>query len=387
MALTLDSQAVFAEKVLNLGFSEAQLEEMKKLGIKTLGDAAFVLQLEAADASDQLEKLAGKVCTSGAPLPGDIARLRRLLTMANTMAAFEFKKVSEEHDGCKMPRAERELRMTALRKKFGAVITSGYNEPSLALISSIFVFKERGALAHLPLAQCTSRRQELAGQKTEDKLKMVDGQLKLVSGPTLECDVNNPLLARQAMRRRSLTFELVGIASYEILETVSEELFSYMQEPPPSSFQAPGIERILRADAELWTLIGEHQAISLEADALGILPIDKAIQEYCSHARVRHHLQPLPLINKRSTDNRDAPEPKRSRPSTSSTSNRPAAKARSKSARTPKAPKELVGLSYTAGCCYSYNLKGCDRSDCPHKHICARCGQKHPLRDCKTSSR
>ena len=359
-----------------------------KQGIKTLGDAAFVVQLESSDTTEQISKLGAKVFGAD-PLPGDLARLRRLLTMAHTMAAVEFRRASEEHDGCKMPKPERELCMSALRKKLGSVITTGHNEPSLSLISAIFSIKEKNSLAHLPLAQCTSRRQELMGQKTEDKLKMIDGKLKLVSGPVLQCDIGNPLLARQAMRRRRLAMELVGIASYEILEAVNEEMFGYLQEPPPSSYVPPTLERILRADSELWSLIGEHQMQGLLADAAGVLPIDKAIQEFCTHARVTHNLQPLPAPGtKRPGEAADSSAPKRAKTMTSSApAARSSAKAKSRPNRVPKAPQELVGLPYTSGCCYSYNLKTCDKTDCPHKHVCAKCGQKHPFKDCNTSRR
>ena len=100
MAMLLDSTAVFEEKVLGLGFDQAQLEGLQKQGIKTIGDAAFVVQLEATDASEQMNKLAGKVFGAD-PLPGDLAKLRRLLTMSNTMAAVEFRRVSEDNEGCK----------------------------------------------------------------------------------------------------------------------------------------------------------------------------------------------------------------------------------------------------------------------------------------------
>ena len=129
------------------------------------------------------------------------------------------------------------------------------------------------------------------GTKTEEKLKMVDGQLKVISGSTLECDIATPLTARQAMRRRSLAMEMVGIASYEILETINEEMFGYLQEAPPSSYVPPTLERILRADLELWSLVGEHLPRGLTADSSGILPIDKVIQEILC-ARKSHSQSP-----------------------------------------------------------------------------------------------
>ena len=73
-----------------------------------------MVPLEAADASEQLHKIAIKIFGAD-PLPGDVSRLRRLLTIASTMAAIEFRLTSEEQEGCKMPKAEREMSMLTLR--------------------------------------------------------------------------------------------------------------------------------------------------------------------------------------------------------------------------------------------------------------------------------
>eukprot|EP00971_Amphidinium_carterae_P126498 2506029-Amphidinium_carterae.1 len=55
--------------------------------------------------------------------------------------------------------------------------------------------------------------------------------------------------------------------------------------------------------------------------------------------------------------------------------------------RVAKAPQELVtqllvGMPFAGQCCYSYNKAGCSKTDCPHPHICARCGQAHPVHKC-----
>eukprot|EP00971_Amphidinium_carterae_P144682 2867065-Amphidinium_carterae.2 len=60
-------------------------------------------------------------------------------------------------------------------------------------------------------------------------------------------------------------------------------------------------------------------------------------------------------------------------------------KGKGRANRTPKAPPELVGLAFTGQCCYSYNKGGCSKVPCPHPHICARCGQTHPLHKCPQS--
>eukprot|EP00971_Amphidinium_carterae_P294196 5841399-Amphidinium_carterae.1 len=162
-------------------------------------------------------QLAKKLFGDGV-LMGDVGRLRHLLTLSQALAAADMKRSIEDDSGCKMPRAERESRMNAARSRLGDVYTTGIFEPSLHLISILYVMKDRGEWAHLPLSSCASRRQELSGSKVEEHLKLVGGLLKVVKDEASEAEVNTPLLARQAFTRRALAFEVVGLGTFEVQE-------------------------------------------------------------------------------------------------------------------------------------------------------------------------
>eukprot|EP00971_Amphidinium_carterae_P301039 5981615-Amphidinium_carterae.1 len=64
----------------------------------------------------------------------------------------------------------------------------------------------------------------------------------------------------------------------------------------------------------------------------------------------------------------------------------PKGKGKSRTDRVPKAPQELHNLPYRGRCCYSFNLGGCTRPNCPHPHICAKCGGNHSLQTCSSAS-
>eukprot|EP00971_Amphidinium_carterae_P029955 589235-Amphidinium_carterae.2 len=192
-------------------------------GVNTLGDAAFVVALEASDASAKTTEIAQRMFGQGV-LPGVIGRLRHLFTLAQTLAAVEMKRSIEDETGCKMPKAEREVRFQKARERLGEVFTTGHFEPSLSLISLLYGMKERDEWVHVPLSACTSRRQELAGVKQTDQLKLVNGMLKVTKEDVAEADLGTPLLARQAMTRRSLAFEVVGLATFEVLENYANQL-------------------------------------------------------------------------------------------------------------------------------------------------------------------
>eukprot|EP00971_Amphidinium_carterae_P146781 2908951-Amphidinium_carterae.1 len=82
------------------------------------------------------------------------------------------KKSIEDDTGCRMPKAEREVRMAKARERLGEVYTTGLFEPSLALLSLLYTMKERSDWSHFPLSACTSRRLELSGIKQTEQLKL-----------------------------------------------------------------------------------------------------------------------------------------------------------------------------------------------------------------------
>eukprot|EP00971_Amphidinium_carterae_P118572 2349214-Amphidinium_carterae.3 len=223
MSGILDSHAVFSEKVLGLGFTSDQLAQIQAQGVNTLGDAAFVVALEASDASAKTIEIAQRMFGQGVLL-GVIGRLHHLFTLAQTLAAVEMKRSIEDETGCKMPKAEREVRFQKARERLGEVFTTGHFEPSLSLISLLYGMKERDEWVHVPLSACTSRRRELAGVKQTDQLKLVNGMLKVTKKDVAEADLGTPLLARQALTRKSLAFEVVGLATFEVLENYANQL-------------------------------------------------------------------------------------------------------------------------------------------------------------------
>eukprot|EP00971_Amphidinium_carterae_P340608 6479044-Amphidinium_carterae.1 len=95
MASILESTAVFEEKARGIGFTDAQLVQIKAQSITTLGDAAFIVALDAADASAKTNELAQRVFGEGV-LPGVVGKFRYLLTLAQTLAAVDMKKSIED---------------------------------------------------------------------------------------------------------------------------------------------------------------------------------------------------------------------------------------------------------------------------------------------------
>eukprot|EP00971_Amphidinium_carterae_P093684 1854014-Amphidinium_carterae.1 len=68
MPLLLDSKDIFDKKAKQMGFSEQQLVSLHAQGMNSIGDAGFVVALDAPDANTQIAKVAEKVYGPN-PLP------------------------------------------------------------------------------------------------------------------------------------------------------------------------------------------------------------------------------------------------------------------------------------------------------------------------------
>eukprot|EP00974_Lingulodinium_polyedra_P076821 7436221-Lingulodinium_polyedra.AAC.1 len=113
---------------------------------------------------------------------------------------------------------------------------------------------EQDTLRYVALAQCTSREQELQGQK-EDATYRVDatGVLKLRKEPEAPvARLDSDLRVRQALQRRALAFDQARLCSYATLERwTSCMLRAYMRDQPPG-YARVSLEQLIKADQEFF---------------------------------------------------------------------------------------------------------------------------------------
>ena len=51
-----------------------------------------------------------------------------------------------------------------------------------------------------------------------------------------------------ALKRRVLAFDLVGVCAYETMAAYHADLLDHLHTPPPPGYSAVSVQRILRAD-------------------------------------------------------------------------------------------------------------------------------------------
>ena len=117
-------------------------------------------------------------------------------------------------------------------------------------------------------------------------------------------------LARAAVKRRSLAFDLHGLAPYSVLEGANEHLFDKLYIPCLPGTVSPSLTKTAEADREVWRLVIDECHATLKVSSDGSLPIGKAIEKLMYSPSVAFHLFPTP-ITKRA---RDEGDPKGSNP-------------------------------------------------------------------------
>ena len=140
-----------------------------------------------------------------------------------------------------------------------------------------------------------TRRFEL--QQRKPTKEIVLDQNATIKDKQLEhsCSTRSELELFQAMRRRALTFDLVGPCRYEIFNAHHSELLQHLQEEPPPGYTKTSLVQILRADRSAFMHIAETIS-TLKRDAAGELPLERHLPIVLSRPAVTFHLLPLASV-------------------------------------------------------------------------------------------
>ena len=248
---------------------------------------------------------------------------------------------------------------------------------------------EKNTVIYLPPSKFASRRAELTGEKMSKDLVLDSSRNIKVNEKKSEvtCDTSSELLLTQALTRRALAFDLVGVASYAVMERYNAFLMSHLQEAPPPGHARVSIHQVLQADQHAFLKLAENLPGGIRRKADGTLPLDVEFPALQHSSRVTFHLFPLPA-------NEAKRNPSGAATDTDPTINKWARKGKGKGkGKPPKglpdALKDKVTVTKTGKrICWMYNLpEGCrsgvrDGQSCDRGlHICAepKCGKAHSM--------
>ncbi|CAE7799744.1 unnamed protein product [Symbiodinium sp. CCMP2592] len=230
----LDSSAYFLERLAKVGLSNELRDALARAGYTTFGSLAFAVSSTPGAASD--EAVSRWALHLADPLPSEhqMSVLRRLLFEAQSMSIAEMRDrvnlAPGEAPTRKLPMIERAETLKALRRKLPGLILTPDTLPANRLVDNFVDQLDSGVLTYVKPDACISRAQEMDSNKRDPTLQVQGNELKLAAKQVeLKCSISTDMQLRQAWTRRSLAMELAQLASFTVLETWVQSLFSRMQ--------------------------------------------------------------------------------------------------------------------------------------------------------------
>ena len=99
-----------------------------------------------------------------------------------------------------------------------------------------------------------------------------------------------------ALKRRALAFDLVGICTSDVMANYHADLLDHLHAPPPPVYSAVSAQQILRADRAAFSFLSEWMT-TMKRNALNQLPMDNSLPTILSQPTVAFHLPPLAGTN------------------------------------------------------------------------------------------
>ena len=413
MASLLDSQPAFENRAKEHGLPEDLIADLVRRGVNTLNKAAYAVGTPGTPLPEEdLRKLANP--TSPATVTdGVLASIRRLLFESQTMSLANLRQQVEVGDGDRkkeLPLEEIQSRIKAQKARLRGLELTGALEVSHAAYNLVFKMSQDDTITYLRLERFGTRAAEVAQEKTPKELVLdTTSHLQVRSvAPKDACALSSDLALAQALTRRSLAMDLVGVATFEVSENWSRHLLNHLQQPPPPGYRPITHEQVFRADRAAFQVMAE-KLTTLKRTAAGTLPIDVQLELTPAIPRVMFCLMPTGAgahASKSPPDggSRDGRKRKRKSGPSKPQQHAPPPAPHPQSRPNPRAPRARDPQSFTkapaalAGMhsqtpegeriCWAYNLpKGCPNgSDCPKgKHVCMKpgCYKPHPLHEHK----
>ena len=396
MTSLLESEAVFGEKASNCGIPDDVLTYIKGQGVRTLAQVAFSVGTPGDTQSDDaIENLAQDPSVNPLSL-GAKAAVRRFVFIAQTLAVEEAKNLVDEPgevSTTELPPAERTARIRGQSRRLSGVSLVGERECGHICYNLVLEMLNKNCVQYLAPSKFVSRRKELMHEKTDKEIVLDSSSTLQVKDKhrEIQCDTNTELLLVQALERRALALDLVGAATYSVVEQYNSFLMTHMQSMAPPGYSQVTVQQLLNADKHAWLRLSEKITRGLKRDTNGILPLDAELPLLQSDPKVTFHLLPLP--DKGSSSSRaDNSQGVKRAPSDDSFVRRPKkGRGKGQPSNLPEALKGKVTMTKTGKpICWAFNLpSGCASGvkaggTCTRGlHVCSepRCGKPHSMQN------
>ena len=401
----IHSTAALKDRATKAGLSTEETQAIVDANVLSIAQLAFAVSPPGTSPSEQQVR---EFFQDRVPINlGTITSTKLLIFEAHTLVVANIKSEVSRKDDISthsvLPSAERDRRIQDQHTRLKGLRFKGDEEVAFSSYDLVFTLLDKDTLTYLHPEKFVTRRFELAQKKPMKQLALDNESLTVKERPMDHtCATRTELELVQALRRRALAFDLVGLVPYEVMNSYHAELLSHLQEEAPPGYSNTTVTQVLRADRAAFLYLAEILT-SLKRDANGNLPLEIELPKVISRPSVSFHLLPLATTapkphatpkpapanpNKRKYEEPPRPTPKGGH---QGRKGKGKGKAKSKKGRGPNVPKDLVGKSLETAdgrrICWPYNLaSGC--TDAPAGgqcsrgvHVCAEpgCTKAHSL--------
>ena len=343
-----DSEAVMLERCSEVGLPTSASARLKAQAVNALSKLAYALRPPGESPSEDEIKSLIREGSADPPL-GSVAALRRLIFESQTLMTAQVRNMIEHKDEEKreLPAAERAERVKQQAARLAGVRLTGECECSHASYNVVASMVQDNVITYLPPAKFGSWQAELRLEKPKKELDIVNSSLTIRDQKQeASCDTSSALSLHHALHRRSLALDLVGVASYALVQDYHAFLMRHLSIDPPPGYRSTALHQVLRLPVSSSTCFRCPQDLGSDP--------------------------PMPMITMPTSQ-----KPKRVR----------AKKGVGRAAQSP--PTSLMSFTKLGKPhCWDFNREqGCPKAksnqECPRGlHTCVRCGGTHSAVQC-----
>ena len=409
VALT-ESGATFAKRCKELEIKDDLVQAMAAQGVKTLGSFAFAVVAPGKTAEDtDVQTFVDKLISGRRCNLGETAALKRLVFESHTSLVAQLRADADpaaDPSTRKLPPGERAARLEDQRKRLVGLQIEGPLECAYSTLDLFAGMMESDVLKYVHPNRCVSRNHEIMNLKPSKELKIDSAGSVNVreTAPTMECQIHTELECQQAMQRRALAMDAVGLISFEVGMAWINSLFNIMTQPVAPGFARISLVQLLRTDRMAFARMSELSRDGIRPTAAGVRPLDNILKAMRDDSSVMFYMLPTLALHappKRTWDEMNWGY--KGKEAFGKGGKGKGGKGKNKGQKglgkfmqqSHQNAGKLPEALRKAGCvamdsqgrrrCFGYNLDGCDLAQpgeaCPRgHHLCAKkgCDKPHP---------
>lgn len=296
--MAIDSKVAFQNRALELGIDQNELDALDTSGINSYAAYAYCCTYQPGQNDDTALTNFLATALGGPPNAAATTKYRRLFFEAHALSLEDLKSRAERTEASEarvLPLAEKMDRIRQQKDRLIGLSFTPQSEPSHSLIDRVCQQLEDNVVSYIELGKCSSRQDEVLHAKFDTSLSLDSaGGLRISKKQRLDdVSVTGEHKLRQAFLRRSLAYDLAGIATFTVLDVWTQKLFEKMNEAPLANYKHVSIEQAINADKALWVKVSNDTRGKLQPKTGEAKAFDVAFNKFAEHPEVLQHLTPL----------------------------------------------------------------------------------------------